>query len=183
MKRTLTYILALAALGTLALAQIKPRTKDNAQSPAREATIAIAGKQINISYSAPSVRGRKIFGPGGIVNGDPTYPVWRAGADDATTIHTDAALEFRGLTVPPGDYTVWVAVDKNPWELIINKQINQWGTNYDKSKDLGRVTMTVAKPPAPIETYKVALASEGGNRGKLTLEWENVSASAPFTVK
>ena len=183
MKRTPIYILALAALTALGVAQIKPRTKDNAQSPARETAADIAGKHIVISYSAPSVRGRKIFGPGSITAGDPTYPVWRAGADEATTIHTDATLDFRGLSVPPGDYTIWVATDSNPWQLIINKEINQWGTNYNKAKDLGRVPLTVTKPGAPIETYKMTLASEGGNRGKLTLEWENVVASAPFTVK
>jgi Protein of unknown function (DUF2911) len=182
MKRTLTYTFALATVAALAFGQIKPRTQNNAKSPARETSADIAGKHITISYSAPSVRGRKIFGPDGIVKGDPTYPVWRAGADEATTLHTDGALEFRGLTVPPGDYTLWVDVGSNPWQLIVNKQINQWGTDYDKSKDLGRVPLTTAKPGAPIETYKMALTGEG-NRGKLTLEWENVSASALFTVK
>lgn len=183
MKRTLMYTVALAAVAAFAVAQVKPRTQGNTKSPARETSATIAGKRISISYSAPSVRGRKIFGPGGLVSGDPTYPVWRAGADDATTIHTDAPLDFHGLTVPAGDYSIWVEVDKTPWQLILNKQTGQWGTEYDKSKDFGRVPMTMAKPAAPIETYKMTLASEGGNRGKLTLEWENVIASAPFTVK
>jgi hypothetical protein len=183
MKRTLMYTFALAAVAALAMAQMKPRTQGNSKSPAREASATIAGKKIMISYSAPSVRGRKIFGQGGLVSGDPTYPVWRAGADDATTIHTDAALDIHGLAVPAGDYSLYVDVGASPWQLVINKQVGQWGTEYDKSKDLGRIPMTIVKPGAPIETYKMTLASEGGNKGKLTLEWENTIASVPFTVK
>jgi Protein of unknown function (DUF2911) len=183
MKRTWMHTIALIALvATLATAQMK-RTQNNAQSPARDASTTIGGKKIEISYSAPSVRGRKIFGAGGVVSNDGTYPVWRAGADEATMIHTDAPLDIKGLAVPAGTYTLWVDVGSNPWQLIINRQTGQWGTDYDKSKDLGRVPMTMTKPGAPIETYKVDLASEGGNRGKLTLEWENVIASVPFTVK
>ncbi len=183
MKRTSMYTLALAAVAALALAQMKPRTQGNSQSPAREASVTIAGKKINISYSAPSVRGRKIFGAGGLVSNDPTYPVWRAGADDATTIHTDAALDVHGVAVPAGDYSLYVDVGGSQWQLVINKQVGQWGTEYDKSRDLARIPMTMVKPPAPIETYKMVLSSEGGNRGKLTLEWDNVIASVPFTVK
>jgi len=41
----------------------------------------------------------------------------------------------------------------------------------------------VAKPPSPVETLKIALSSTGGNKGKLQIDWENVSASVPFTVK
>jgi len=182
MKRTMMYMLAVAAVAALGMAQMK-RTQTNAQSPARETSATIAGKKIEISYSAPSVRGRKIFGAGGVVSHDGTYPVWRAGADEATTIHTDAPLDIRGLAVPAGTYTLWVDVGSSPWQLVINKQTGEWGTDYDKSKDLGRVPMTMSKPGAPIETYKMALASEGGNRGKLTLEWENVIASVPFTVR
>jgi hypothetical protein len=43
--------------------------------------------------------------------------------------------------------------------------------------------MTMAKPPATVEELKYTLVDEGGNKGKLTLAWENVSASVPITVK
>ena len=157
----------------------------NAQrpSPAANTSVTINGKTIKIDYSAPSVRGRKIFGAGGVISNDPTYPVWRAGANDATSLTTDADLTIGKLAVPNGKYTLFVATDANPWQLIINKQTGQWGTEYDKAQDLGRVPLSVTKPSAPIETYKMTLSNEGGNRGKLQLEWENVVASLDFTVK
>jgi hypothetical protein len=109
--------------------------------------------------------------------------VWRAGANSATALHTDADLMIGDLAVPKGDYTLFVATDSNPWKLIVSKETGEWGLSYHADKDLGRVAMKVSKPPAPIETYKMTLASTGGNKGKLTLEWENVVASVDFTAK
>jgi hypothetical protein len=158
----------------------------SAQSPAATESKAIGGKTITISYSAPKVNGRegKLFGTDGRIAKDRTYPVWRAGANSATKFHTDADLDVGGLAVPKGDYTLYVDLT-NPaaWQLIINKQTGQWGLTYDKAQDLGRVPMTVTKPPALIENLKYTIADLGGNKAKLTLEWENVSASVAVTVK
>src|SRR5580658_6880062 len=108
-----------------------------AQSPPEAASITVGGKAISIQYSAPSVRGRKIFGPGGLLSTDPTYPAWRAGANSATSFHTDANLDIGGLNVPKGNYTLycWVA-DPDNWQLIINKETGQWGLEYNSRMDL-----------------------------------------------
>ena len=156
----------------------------NPQSPAAETSVTIAGKAITIKYSAPSLRGRKMFGADGRISKDPTWPVWRAGADSATALHTDADLAIGGLNVPKGDYTLFTLVNPSmPWLLIVNKQTGQWGLDYSDKQDLGRVPMTMTKPSAPIETFKITLSSAGGNKGKLQMEWEDVIASVPFTVK
>ena len=142
-------------------------------SPPAETSVTVGAKKITIKYSAPSVRGRKIFG-----ELEPYNKVWRAGANEATALHTDADLQIKTLTVPKGDYTLYVWLDQKQWQLIVNKQTGQWGTEYDKSKDLGRVPMDMSKPPALIEKYKVTLTAN-----KLQLEWENTIASVPIVVK
>jgi len=147
---------------------------------------SIGGKTISVKYSSPQVKGRvgKLFGKDGKIGTDPTYPVWRAGANAATAFHTDANLDVAGLAVPKGDYTLFVDItDQNNWQLIVNKQTGQWGLSYDKGQDLGRVKMTMSKPPALVESLKYTIADSGGNKGTLTLEWENHSASVAFTVK
>ncbi|HYL74380.1 MAG TPA: DUF2911 domain-containing protein [Bryobacteraceae bacterium] len=155
-----------------------------AQSPAAQTSITVGGKALTIKYSAPSVRGRQIFGDGGQISHDGTYPVWRAGANQATAFHTDADLDINGLAVPAGDYTLFVLVkDPNAWELIVNKQTKQWGLTYKEAMDLGRVKMTMSKPPALIEQFKITLSDQGGNKAKLQMEWENHIASVPITVK
>ncbi len=179
MKDLLICISIGALLGTANLASAQ-------QSPGATETVTIGGNAITITYSSPRVRGRegKLFGKDGRIGQDGTYPVWRAGANAATAFHTDATLDIGGLAVPSGDYTLFVNLaDPNNWELIINKQTGQWGLSHDQAQDLGRVKMTMSKPSAVVENLKYTLSDEGGNQGKLTLEWENHSASVLFTVK
>ena len=75
-------------------------------SPPAKASVTIDGQKITINYSAPSMRKRVIFG--GLV---PYSQVWRAGANDATFLHTSADLEFKGLVVPKGEYSLFVWLD------------------------------------------------------------------------
>jgi hypothetical protein len=178
MKQLLTCAMLLTGVVTAGFAQ-RPQ-----QSPAAETSVTINGKTISIKYHAPSLRGRTdIFGPSGPIAKDSTYPVWRAGANEATSLTTTGDLDINGLHVPAGSYTLFVALNNGHWELVVSKQTGQWGLDYDKSKDLGRTAMTMSKPGSKVETYKMALSSKGGNRGELRLEWENTAASVPFTVK
>ena len=179
MKRTLISVLTL----TIALFAQGKRNQNNAMSPARDTSVTLNGKTVSISYSAPSMRGRTIFGPSGIVAKDPTAPVWRAGADQATSMHTDADLMIGSLAVPKGDYTLFVLPEAGKWQLIVNKQTGQWGLSYSQGQDLGRVPMTTTKPSAPIETFYIKLSQAGGNKGKLEMGWENVVAAVDFTAK
>ena len=174
MRSTLLLIPALIAVTGLA----------SAQSPAAQATVTVNGKTLTIKYSAPSVRGRKIFGDGGLISNDPHYPVWRAGANAATALHTDADLDVGGLSVPKGDYTLFVDIkDPDHWNLIVSKETGEWGLAYKQNMDLGRVKMNMSKPAAPVEVMKFTLAGAGGNKATLTLAWENHVASVPITVK
>jgi hypothetical protein len=157
-------------------------------SPPAKATVTVGAATLTIDYSAPSVRGRKIFGPGGLISGDPTYPVWRAGANSATAFHTDADLTIgsgaNALAVPKGDYTLFVDVS-NPdaWTFVVNKQTGQWGLDYDKAQDLGRVPMTMSRPASPVEQLTYTLTGSGSNAATLQLAWDEHVASVPIAVK
>jgi len=147
-------------------------------SPPAKTSVTINGQKITINYSAPSVRKRVIFG--GIV---PYHQVWRAGANDATELHTSADLEFKGLVVPKGDYSLFVWPDPQQWQLIINKETGQSGLEYHQERDLGRVPMDLSRPPKRIETYKIALAKTTGMEGHMKLAWENTVATVGFLVR
>ncbi|MGD0894334.1 MAG: DUF2911 domain-containing protein [Terracidiphilus sp.] len=158
-----------------------PAPKPPPKSPAATESVTVSGKAITITYSSPRVNGRagKLFTKDGQIGHDPTYPVWRAGANAATKLHTEGDLTIGTLAVPKGDYTLYVDIS-NPdkWVLVVNTQTGQWGTVYDKTKDLGRVPMTMTKPAETIENLKYSLSG-----GKLTLAWENHIASVPYTVQ
>ena len=155
------------------------------QSPSVTETKSYGGQTVSVKYAAPRVNGRagKIFSADGLISHDRTYPVWRAGANSATALHTEADLNLGGLTVPKGDYTLFVELS-NPaqWQLIVSKQTGQWGLSYNPANDLGRVKMTMAKPAEMVENLKYTLTGEG-KKGTLQLEWENVKASVSLEVK
>ncbi len=180
MKRLLICAGALIAATMTLSAQQKPPA-----SPPSTESATIAGKTITINYNSPRVKGRAghIFTKDGLISHDPHYPVWRAGANPATTLKTEADLSIGDLAVPKGTYTLFVDIsDPDNWVLIVNKQTGQWGLAYDKTQDLGQTKMTMSTPPAPIEDLKYTITDLGGGKGTLTLAWENHSASVPLAV-
>jgi hypothetical protein len=155
-------------------------------SPVETATGTVGGKSITIHYNSPRVNGRvgKLFGPGGRISHDPHYPVWRGGANAATTLQTDGHLKIGGVSVAPGTYTLFVDIaDPDHWKLIVNKQVGEWGLAYDKSQDLGETGMTMTTPPSTIEDLKYTIADNGGGKGSITLAWENHVASVPVSAQ
>ncbi len=179
MKRFLVCA-GLLVTATALLAQHGPP-----KSPAATETATVAGKSITITYSSPRVRGREghLFTQGGLISHDPNYPVWRAGANAATTLETTGDLTIGSVKVPKGKYTLYVNIaSPDAWVLIINKQTGQWGLKYDKAQDLGQVRMTMTKPASLVENLKYTLKATGGNRGTLSLAWENHIGTVRFTV-
>jgi hypothetical protein len=181
MKRLLICTGLLAVAATLSAQQGPPK------SPPATESGSLGGKTFTITYSSPRVNGRagQLFGKDGRIGKDPTYPVWRAGANAATKLHTNADFSIGDLTVPKGDYTLYVDLsDPANWVLVVSKQTGQWGTAYDKTKDLGRVKMTMEKPPTLVENlnYIFMVKQPGAKKGTLTLAWENLSGSVPVAV-
>ena len=155
------------------------------QSPPATATATFAGKTVTITYSSPRVRGRegKIFTKDGLISHDPHYPVWRAGANAATTLKTDGDIMLGDLHVPAGTYTLFVDIS-NPaqWMLIVSKATGEWGLSYDPAKDLGKTAMSMSKPSTMVEDLTYTLTDDGGGKGTLKLEWEDMSASVRLTA-
>jgi hypothetical protein len=165
--------------------QMGGQQDEYAASPKTTVTGAIEGKTITIDYSSPRVRGRqgKIFTKDGLISHDKDYPFWRAGANDATTLKAPSNMMIGSLMIPAGTYTLFVDIsDPAQWTLVVSKAVGEWGLDYDKTKDLGRVKMKMTKPAGLVENLKWTIKSSGGMDGTLTLEWENESASVPLMM-
>jgi hypothetical protein len=178
MKRLLICAGLLAAATTL-LAQQGPPA-----SPPEKVSAEIGGKAVTIVYSAPSVKGRQghIFTKDGLISHNPHYPIWRAGANGATSLTTEGDLQIGELTVPKGSYTLFVDIsDPDNWVLILNKKTGEWGLAYDAKEDLGKVKMQMANP-GMVEQLKYTIADLGGGKGMITLAWENHSGSVSFSA-
>jgi hypothetical protein len=115
----------------------------------------------------------------------PAGTIWRLGSDEATLLITPTALTFgtdNAVTVPAGTYTMYLYPDSaDKVSLVINRQVGQWGTVYNKDQDLARIPMSEAKLSEPIHQFQMAL-DKGKGGGVLKLMWEDTQFSVPFTV-
>lgn len=153
-----------------------------------EEDAALAGPaRIAISYSQPHARGRKIVG--GLI---PTDTVWRFGANAATTLHTDVDLTLGSLAIPRGDYSLFLLhTAAGTWELIVNTQTAQWGTDRNPTKDFGRVALSAKELRDNEETLSIYLVPDAANpksgyanlSGIMRIRWGTTELTAPWTVK
>lgn len=137
----------------------------------------VDGARITIDYGRPAKRGRVIFG--GLV---PWGEVWRTGADLATHLTTDRALQFNGLLVPAGAYTLYTLPSPAAWQLIVNRQTGQLGLIYNAASDLGRVAMTTTRAPIVTERLTITVVPSSAGGGVLRFAWDRLMADVPFTV-
>jgi hypothetical protein len=141
--------------------------------------------RIAITYGQPHARGRKV--EGGLI---PLDTVWRFGANMATTLHTDLDITLGDLKLPRGDYSLFVLYARSGWQLIVNRGTGQWGTDYDASKDAGRVplaTRTLAEPEGSLTIYLVPDAPQPTTgyadlRGVLRIKWGVTELSTGWRI-
>jgi len=88
------------------------------------------------------------------------------------------------LKIPAGSYSIWTLPSQKEWMLIINKQTGQSHLDYEESADFGRTKMNIKTLPAPVETFRIELRTDGenSNKGTLALLWETTEASIPFEI-
>jgi Protein of unknown function (DUF2911). len=113
----------------------KPDVKKVRVSPKAGVFQTIGITDINVSYSRPGVKNRKIWGE--LV---PYNKVWRAGADEATKITFSTDVIIEGKKLPAGAYGFFAIPGENEWTLIFNKVADQWGAfTYNESEDALRI--------------------------------------------
>lgn len=146
-------------------------------SPAATATATLDGARIEVAYSQPAKRGRDIWG--GLV---PYGEIWRTGANSATIFTTDTDLILNDMNLPAGSYTLWTTFTGSSQELIVNRQTGQWGTEYDESRDFGRVSMTIDQLRDVVERFTISFQEmEGG--GVMHLSWDRTRFSVPIRFR
>jgi len=159
----------LFGLTTLAPAQYK--------SPHESTSVEVNGHKVTITYGRPSLHGRKMIG-----DHEPYGKVWRTGADECTTIETDADLDINGLKVSKGKYGLFTIPEPDSWTLIISKNAKQWGAfSYKESEDVGRTKLRLTKLNSPVEEFTISM-TPAGDGFTLKLEWQDVEASVPVKV-
>jgi hypothetical protein len=166
LQKKLQLLVVALLIVTCATAQNKPA------SPAASVTGKINGATISINYSSPFVKGRVIWGE--LV---PFNKVWRAGANEATTIETDKDLIIEGQKLPAGKYSFFVIPNEKECVLIFNKEFKQWGAfKYNETEDQLRVIVKQQLVATSTESLVYSI-----NKNSIVLSWEKWNV--PFSVK
>ncbi len=181
MRKLSIAVLVVLAI-TLAAAQ-----KDKSKRPSQPGTaeVTLSGHHITIDYSRPKIadpktgQPRKIFG--GLV---PYGQVWRTGANEATSLKTDAALDINGTTVPAGSYTLFTLPTENQWTLIISKKTGEWGIPYPgEGDDLARIPMKGGKVDKITDPFTISFDKRSETEAVLHLAWESTDEWVPVKLK
>lgn len=130
---------------------------------------------ITIVYHRPLVNGRTIWG--GL---EPYGEVWRAGANENTTIAFTDDVTVEGKPLPAGTYGLHMIPNKDEWTVIFSKDSQAWGSYfYDQAQDALRVTV---KPAAAEhhEALTYEFVDPKPDSVVAALQWEKVSV--PFKI-
>ena len=147
-------------------------------SPAATASVTLGGGSIDIRYNTPHLRGRHVGGPEIVPYGQ----VWRTGANPATTLITSVPLVFGTLTVPAGTHTIYSLPNKDNWQLIINNETGQWGTEYKPEMDLGRVPMQAKEMTVPQEVMSLSFENTTATSTELHIRWDTTDRYVTITA-
>ena len=142
------------------------------KSPAAVAAYTLGYTDVNIHYSSPAVDGREIWGA--LV---PYDEVWRAGANEATTINFSTDVEVEGQPLPAGRYAFFLIPRKTGmWTAIFNKVPDQWGPyRYDAAQDALRVEVEAKfSKAAAEERLAYSIVVQDADNGYLRLAWEHL---------
>jgi len=133
---------------------------------------------IELSYSRPGIKGRKVFGD--LV---PYGKVWRTGANQATTLSFGEEVMIGGTKVPAGKYGLLTIPDEKEWTIIISKQTDVTSPDaYKQDQDVVRVKAAPMQLPFPIETFTISFDDMKGGSCNLGIMWDNVYLAFPITT-
>jgi DUF2911 family protein len=144
----------------------------------RDTVVAhIGGARLLVDYGRPSRRGRVIFG-----NVVPFHRIWRTGANLATHLITDRRLDFDGIALPAGAYTLYTVPRPDGWTLLVSSQTGQWGSvTPDSTTFVARIPMRASRSPGVVETFTITV-DRNGPGGVLRMAWDDTVAEASFVV-
>ena len=137
-------------------------------SPKGEVEQVVGLTKIEVEYSRPSAKGRKIFGE--LV---PFGEMWRTGANMSTTIEVDSDVMVEGSLLPKGKYSLFTTPDAEIWVITFNKNPELGGVDERKAEE---DVLTVKVPSGKCEmteTFTIGFADVKDDKAVLELRWEN----------
>ena len=171
-------IISIFVLSALFFYSGHAQVKMPAPSPTQTIKQDFAISNIELTYSRPSAKGRKIFGD--LV---PNGKLWRTGANAATKITFADPVEIGGKKIDAGTYVLYTIPSVESWEIILNKGLENWGTNgYKETDDVARFKVTPSKTKNMVETFTMQFANIKPESCDIQITWEQTTVSIPVVA-
>ena len=171
--------LLFAAIAACSFIIVDAQLKTPAPSPTQTVKQDFGLSSVELVYSRPGVKGRKIFGD--IV---PYGAVWRTGANSATTITFGDEVTIGGTKVPAGKYGLLTIPDKKSWTIIISKQTDVTSPGaYKPDMDVIRVTSDVNTTKAATESFTIQFANIKPTSCDLYIMWDKSVVVLPIATE
>lgn len=136
----------------------------------------VSEKSVRIIYGRPQLKGRSMDELA------PTGKVWRTGANEAPEITFYKDVKFGGKDVKAGTYSLFTIPGEEVWTVILNKNLNQWGSYfYDEASDVARVTVPNGSDAASLEEFSIAFKDVDGV-AQLVMGWDKTRVAVPITM-
>lgn len=173
MKKTILLFTAVCC-SLVTMAQVKMPAPSSTQTIKQDFGLGT----IELTYSRPNTKGRKIFGD--LV---PYNKLWRTGANAATKIVFTDALEFGGKKIDTGSYVLYTIPGLDSWEIILNKGVTNWGTEgYKEGEDAIRFKIAPGKMKNKLETLTMQFTDIKPESCALQIMWAKTMVTIPITV-
>jgi tetratricopeptide (TPR) repeat protein len=172
--RTLT-VLAASFFASSAYAE---HLKTPQQSPEAEIEQTIGLTEIKVTYHRPAVNGRTVWG--GLV---PYNEVWRAGANENTTVTFGNDVKIEGKALKAGTYGLHMMPTQKDWTIIFSNQAAAWGSfTYDQKEDALRVTVKTRLLTTSEERLSYRFDDPTDKKVTLVLAWEKLAVPIAIEV-
>jgi len=133
---------------------------------------------IEIVYSRPNTKGRVVFG-----DLAPLGKLWRTGANAATKVTFGEDVKVGGFAVKAGSYVLYTVPNKDEWEVILNKGLNNWGVDsYKAEEDVAKFKVKPMTLPMNVETFTMQIADVMPASANIQIMWEKTVVSFPVTA-
>jgi tetratricopeptide (TPR) repeat protein len=167
-------MIAAVLLSTVSFAQVDLPNP----SPVQTIKQNFGTSAIEINYSRPGAKGRKIIG-----HNEPYGKVWRTGANAPTKVRFFSPVEIKGNKIDSGTYVIYTIPTEKDWTVIINKGVKNWGSDqYKQEDDVARVSITPERKRKAIETFTIQVDNVKPESCEISIAWEDWMISIPVTT-
>jgi len=172
------FFLSLLLITVTMAADAQGQLKLPALSPNAKISQDFSVSNIEISYSRPSMRGRKIMGD--LV---PYGKVWRTGANAATKIKIGEDLEIGGQKVKAGEYALYTIPGREKWEVILNTGTTNWGSDgYTTENDVARFSVRASVMNEEVQSFTINITDITFTTCKIEMTWERTKVVIPVVA-